>query len=223
MAKGPEYRCTACGWRVTKWVGQCPSCAEWGTLEEAGASPGRKRSGGATASGALAAPATPITGVSAGLARAVPTGIGELDRWDLGVDAQRDHVVVDQLAHLGADVLAENRRVLVAVACPRVDVGPGSVVLLAGEPGVGKSTLLLEVAFRAARGELGPALYVTGEESVGQVRLRAERTGALSDDLFVAAESDAAEVVAQVEALRCRRGVRGRLRGRMVVWRRPVR
>ena len=52
-------------------------------------------------------------------------------------------------------------------------VVPGSVVLLAGEPGVGKSTLLLEVAFRAARGELGPALYVTGEESVGQVRLRA--------------------------------------------------
>lgn len=127
---------------------------------------GRKRPGAATASGAVASPATPITGVDPGLARAVPTGIGELDRV------------------LGRGVV------------------PGAVVLLAGEPGVGKSTLLLEVAYRCARGELGPALYVTGEESVGQVRLRAERTGALSDDLYLAAESDVGEVIAQVEALR---------------------
>src|SRR5689334_9357673 len=66
---------------------------------------------------------------------------------------------------------------------------PGAVVLLAGEPGVGKSTLLLEVAYRWAAG-VNAALYVTGEESAGQVRLRAERTGNLHDDMFLAAESD---------------------------------
>ena len=64
---------------------------------------------------------------------------------------------------------------------------PGAVVLLAGEPGVGKSTLLLDVAARAADVAEGsgrpPVLYVTGEESASQVRLRAERIGALHPPL----------------------------------------
>ncbi|MGH3940802.1 MAG: DNA repair protein RadA [Pseudonocardiaceae bacterium] len=77
---------------------------------------------------------------------------------------------------------------------------PGAVVLLAGEPGVGKSTLLLEVAHRCAT-EGRRALYVTGEESAGQVRLRAERTGALHDELFLAAESDLAAVLGHVDAI----------------------
>jgi DNA repair protein RadA/Sms len=74
----------------------------------------------------------------------------------------------------------------------------GAVILLAGEPGVGKSTLLLEVAARWAA-EAGRALYVTGEESAAQVRLRAERTGAIADQLFLAAETDLAVVLGQVE------------------------
>lgn len=74
---------------------------------------------------------------------------------------------------------------------------PGAVVLLAGEPGVGKSTLLLEVAARAT----GRVLYVTGEESAGQVRLRAERTGALRDELYLAAESDLGAIVAHLDEL----------------------
>jgi len=80
---------------------------------------------------------------------------------------------------------------------------PGAVVLLAGEPGVGKSTLLLEVAFRwAARdGVAGPALYVTGEESAGQVRLRAERTGTVHEAMYLAAESDLAAVLAHIDAV----------------------
>ena len=53
----------------------------------------------------------------------IKLGIGQLNRWDLGVDAQRDHMVVDQLAHLGADIFAQYRRVLVAVAGTGVDVG----------------------------------------------------------------------------------------------------
>lgn len=81
---------------------------------------------------------------------------------------------------------------------------PGAVVLLAGEPGVGKSTLLLEVAFRwAARdGAAGPSLYVTGEESAGQVRLRAERTGNVHDAMFLAAESDISAILGHVDAVR---------------------
>lgn len=80
---------------------------------------------------------------------------------------------------------------------------PGAVVLLAGEPGVGKSTLLLDVAAAYAGGD-GPAartvLYVTGEESAGQVRLRAERVGALAPRLLLAAETDLATVLGHVEA-----------------------
>ncbi|MGH3796877.1 MAG: DNA repair protein RadA [Pseudonocardiaceae bacterium] len=77
---------------------------------------------------------------------------------------------------------------------------PGAVVLLAGEPGVGKSTLLLEVAHCCA-GAGRRALYVTGEESAGQVRLRAERTGAVHDELFLAAESDIAAVLGHLDAV----------------------
>jgi DNA repair protein RadA/Sms len=76
---------------------------------------------------------------------------------------------------------------------------PGAVVLLAGEPGVGKSTLLLEVAHQwAARSR---ALIVSGEESVSQVRLRAGRTGGLAPDLYLASETDLAAVLGHVETV----------------------
>ncbi|MFM6978259.1 MAG: DNA repair protein RadA, partial [Micrococcales bacterium] len=78
---------------------------------------------------------------------------------------------------------------------------PGAVVLLSGEPGVGKSTLLLEVAAKTAQTG-AKVLYVSGEESVGQIRLRAERTGALSDFLYLASETDLANVLGQVEAVK---------------------
>ncbi|MBA3417849.1 MAG: DNA repair protein RadA [Geodermatophilaceae bacterium] len=76
---------------------------------------------------------------------------------------------------------------------------PGAVVLLAGEPGVGKSTLLLEVAARYA--ESGPqrALIVTGEESAAQVRLRAERTGSIHDRLYLAAETDLSALLSHLD------------------------
>jgi len=77
---------------------------------------------------------------------------------------------------------------------------PGAAILLSGEPGVGKSTLLLEVAARAARRGIR-VLYVSAEESAGQVRLRAERTGALEDELYLAAETDLATILGQVDAV----------------------
>ncbi|HLS63561.1 MAG TPA: DNA repair protein RadA [Ruania sp.] len=75
---------------------------------------------------------------------------------------------------------------------------PGAVVLLAGEPGVGKSTLVLDVAARAAAAGQR-VLYVTGEESASQVRMRAERIGALQDGLLLAAETDLATVLGHVQ------------------------
>jgi DNA repair protein RadA/Sms len=75
---------------------------------------------------------------------------------------------------------------------------PGSVVLLAGEPGVGKSTLLLDVARRFAAGGQR-ALIVTGEESPAQVRLRAERTGAVHEQLYLAAENDLGALLRHVD------------------------
>lgn len=78
---------------------------------------------------------------------------------------------------------------------------PGSVVLLAGEPGVGKSTLLLEVGAQWAR-QGRRALYITAEESAGQVRLRAERTGAVLDELYLAAESQLDVAFGHVDAVK---------------------
>jgi DNA repair protein RadA/Sms len=77
---------------------------------------------------------------------------------------------------------------------------PGAVVLLAGEPGVGKSTLLLAVAHHAARAD-APALIVSGEESTAQVRLRAGRMNALSPYLFLAAENDLGALLGHVDAV----------------------
>ncbi len=153
---------------MAKWVGRCPECGGWGTVEEGlpPATDGRVGLPGAVPSIAPrpSSPVRPIGEVDLETATATPTGVGELDRV------------------LGGGLV------------------PGVVILLAGEPGVGKSTLLLEVASRrAARG--GTVLYVTGEESAGQVRLRAERTGALAPHLFLSATSDLEEVAAHVEAV----------------------
>src|SRR3954465_7162712 len=78
---------------------------------------------------------------------------------------------------------------------------PGAAVLLPGEPGAGKSTLLLEVASQTARSGLR-VLYVIGEESASQVRLRADRTSAVHEQLFLAAETDLGAVLGHVEAVR---------------------
>ncbi len=77
---------------------------------------------------------------------------------------------------------------------------PGQVVLLAGEPGVGKSTLLLEVGHRYAEGASAPTvLYVSGEESVEQIGVRARRIGADSERLLLADENDLATLLGHIE------------------------
>ncbi|MEC3982471.1 DNA repair protein RadA [Amycolatopsis sp. H20-H5] len=164
MVKKPvtSYRCADCGHTAVKWVGRCPECQAWGTLEERGDSrPAIAR----VAAGAPSAPARPIGEVDVETARAKPTGVSELDRV------------------LGGGLV------------------PGAVILLAGEPGVGKSTLLLEVAYQWAA-TAGRSLYVTGEESAGQVRLRAERTGNVHGEMYLAAESDLSSILGHVDAVK---------------------
>ncbi|MCL6429624.1 MAG: DNA repair protein RadA [Anaerolineae bacterium] len=78
---------------------------------------------------------------------------------------------------------------------------PGSVILIGGDPGIGKSTLLLQVsALLAQQGQR--VLYVSGEESAEQVRLRADRLGALSDDLYILAETNLTQILGHIEHLK---------------------
>lgn len=78
---------------------------------------------------------------------------------------------------------------------------PGAAILLAGEPGVGKSTLLLSVAAESAKKSI-PVLYLSGEESASQVRLRAERIKAIDPQLFLASETDLGAVISHIDSVK---------------------
>ncbi|MBK9516663.1 MAG: DNA repair protein RadA [Anaeromyxobacter sp.] len=160
------YACAECGQTSPKWLGQCPACRRWNTMNEEvavaearGASP----RGWLTTAGAKP---VPLHEVEAREESRLKTGIGELDRV------------------LGGGVV------------------PGSLVLLGGDPGIGKSTLILAALDRLARAAAPrPVLYVSGEESARQVKLRADRLGALAPTLQVLAETDATKVLHAAEVL----------------------
>ncbi|TFD56766.1 DNA repair protein RadA [Cryobacterium suzukii] len=111
-----------------------------------------------------------------------------------GIARPITHVETDAAAHWPTGI-NEFDRVLGG------GIVPGSVILLSGEPGVGKSTLLLEVASKAAAAK-SRVLYVSAEESVSQVRLRAERTNALEPELYIAAETDLGVILGQIDAVK---------------------
>ena len=77
---------------------------------------------------------------------------------------------------------------------------PGSVILLAGEPGIGKSTLLLQTADFIS-GKDTKVLYISGEESEHQIKIRAERLGLPGEHLFLASETHVAEIIAHLQNL----------------------
>ncbi|WP_087005723.1 DNA repair protein RadA [Gulosibacter sp. 10] len=155
----PAYACTECGNEVVKWVGRCPECQAWGTIEETGTTKGVAFHATSSKPVTKARPITEASGVDA---KHLPVGIGEFDRV------------------LGGGIV------------------PGAAILLSGEPGVGKSTLLIEVASRiAATG--ARVLYVSAEESVNQVRIRAERTNALQPTLYLASETDLGTILGHIE------------------------
>ena len=168
MSRAPKsvYACTACGGQSSKWVGQCPDCGAWNSLQESVAPPvattGRFGGYGGTAEAAVRT----LASITAGTETRLTTGLDELDRV------------------LGGGLVA------------------GSVVLIGGDPGIGKSTLLLQaLASLSAR---VPALYVTGEESAEQVSLRARRLGVSGDRLRLLTETGVERILAHAATERPR-------------------
>ena len=168
-----QYVCTECGWTGGKWFGRCPECGQWGTIEEFHEARVVGAGGGLSASGGShTAPAPPKNDLARPITR---VGTDQVKRIPTGFE-EFDRV-------LGGGIV------------------PGSVILLAGEPGIGKSTLLLETAGRVADrgGQGGKVLYISGEESQAQVRMRASRVGALKDSLLLASTTDLATVLGLIE------------------------
>ena len=169
-----RYICQTCGAAHLRWEGQCRTCGAWNTLVETVVREAdTKRRAGPSLASRAGAPQS-LSGLREAEPIRIPTGIGEIDRV------------------LGGGLV------------------PGSAVLLGGEPGIGKSTLLLQAAAGLALGRKvgdaggtggvgGEVLYATGEESAGQVRLRAGRLGLLegvaADRISVVAETDVGRIV----------------------------
>jgi DNA repair protein RadA/Sms len=153
-----HYVCSACGASSAKWLGQCPACNAWNTLQETVASPS-----GGTRFQALASTsqAQMLRDIHANESPRLGTGQDEFDRV------------------LGGGLVA------------------GAVVLLGGDPGIGKSTLLLQAL--ATMSADNPVLYVTGEESAAQVALRAKRLGVEGSRMPVLAEIQLETIVSAVE------------------------
>jgi DNA repair protein RadA/Sms len=162
MAKDRSvYTCRDCGGTSPRWLGQCPHCKAWNTLEEGVAEP----SGGARhryQSLARSQPVATLSEIDAADVARTPTGQEELDRV------------------LGGGIVA------------------GGVVLIGGDPGIGKSTLLLQAV--DALSQQMSVLYVTGEESAAQVALRARRLGLAGDKVRVLAEINLEKIQATIEA-----------------------
>jgi len=160
--KAPKtvWVCTSCGNEFPKWMGQCPACKEWNTLQE------RER----------------ITGVTAGRGpQHVPGASGK------PVRLREVESVGEDRVSLGS---AEVDRLLGG------GIVKGSLVLIGGEPGIGKSTLSLQLPLRSPQLK---TLYVTGEESVRQVKMRADRLGGDSSNCLIYSETLMDNILAEAE------------------------
>jgi DNA repair protein RadA/Sms len=156
----PHFFCTACGNEEARWFGRCPSCGAWNTAAEVPVAPASAGAGAGRGARARWAPADGTAG--RGPRPLAHVELAATHRWSSG---QRE---LDRV--LGGGVM------------------PGSLVLVGGDPGIGKSTLLLQLAASLGAGGR-KVLYVSGEESEEQVRLRAGRLGAIPESLLVHAET----------------------------------
>src|SRR6476469_6343771 len=142
------YRCTECGAEHPKWAGRCDVCGAWNSLVEEVAVRGALSGGASRRAGGTRT-------VAEGGSVAVTPRLREVS----GSEARRWKTSIDEFDFvLGGGIV------------------PGSMILIGGEPGIGKSTLLLQVAGRL-QGAGHPTLYSSGEESALQVKLRADRLG----------------------------------------------
>jgi DNA repair protein RadA/Sms len=163
-----QFLCASCGSVHPKWLGKCPDCGTWDSLQEYKTpTPDSRRPAESGADVALAVPqALSLPEIAQDDAPRSPCGIGEFDRI------------------LGGGIV------------------PGSAVLVGGEPGIGKSTLLLQVANAIAnlKSEISDfkVLYVTSEESARQTKLRAARLDITSPNLLVLAETNVERIIQQI-------------------------
>lgn len=158
------FVCRECGYESAKWMGQCPSCKQWNTLEEVETPKiSRSRSGKTVVRKIDEGRILPLKEIRNSSTYRIDTKIEELNRV------------------LGGGIV------------------PGSVVLAGGEPGIGKSTLFLQMADNIAKEE--DVLYISGEESAEQVAMRFERLG-LTSDLRFMAENQLEDILSAAETVR---------------------
>ena len=152
------YVCTQCGETSPRWLGRCPSCGAWNTMTEDVVAEPAKASGSKTAAPARTPGQTSLTPLKL---QSVST-TEEKSRIITGIH-ELDRV-------LGGGIVV------------------GSVILIGGEPGIGKSTILLQLCGEVSRSR--SVLYVTGEESVRQIKLRAVRLDVPQENISLVSESD---------------------------------
>lgn len=155
MKSKTTYICNECGYKSPKWLGKCPGCNSWNTMEETLVTPEKKTS----ATKSLVREST----VSARM----PKKIGEVK---IGYETRYNTGLRELDRVLGGGLVE------------------GSLILVGGDPGIGKSTLLLQICEKM--GEEKKILYVSGEESEGQIKLRAERLGVTTGNLYLISETD---------------------------------
>ncbi|MEP6556864.1 MAG: DNA repair protein RadA [Burkholderiales bacterium] len=167
-----SYVCTECGGTSAKWLGKCPSCEAWNTLVEQTAS-----------AAAAAGPANNRFGVRFNALAGATTELAVLSDIE-AIEVPRTPTGIEELDRVwGGGMVA------------------GGVTLIGGDPGIGKSTLLLQAADALQRTGL-PAIYVTGEESGAQIALRSRRLGLDHSQVQVLAEIQLEKILATLDATR---------------------
>jgi DNA repair protein RadA/Sms len=165
------YSCQECGAQSQKWLGRCPECEAWNSLVEERAVPTTPGAGAASAS------------AGARYALAATAGPRLYEEIDTVVSARLATGIEEFDRVLGGGVV------------------PGSLVLIGGEPGIGKSTLLLQAAAHFAK-TTGTVLYSSGEESEHQIKSRGQRLGVERAPLYLLAETCLERILEEIARLR---------------------